>query len=342
MSGAGPVEPDDSSPSERLHRMATGYRDTQALYVVAKLGVADLLADGPTTADELARRLGVQARPLFRVLRNLAGQGVFTQDGEDRFGLTPAGEPLRTDHPRTVRHSLIMHGELHYQAAGALLHTVQSGETGFDHLYGKGLFAYLADHPEDSAAFNAAMGDSAGVWSNPITAYDFRGHRVIVDVGGGRGTLLATLLARNPDLRGILYDLPQGVAEARSFLESQGVADRCEIRTGDAFREIPSGGDVYIFSRFLDDWPDDQARSLLRNARKAIPRTGLLLLWEAVVPSGDEPSLTKDIDLTMLFLLGGAERTEAEWRALLAATGFALVKVTKTGGMFDLIEASPA
>ncbi|HYM38639.1 MAG TPA: methyltransferase [Thermoplasmata archaeon] len=321
--------------------MVTGYRDSQALYVVAKLGVADLLVDGPKTAEGLARRLGVQARPLFRVMRALAGEGVFTQDGTQGFGLAPLGEPLRSDHPRSVRSSAIMHGELHYRAAGALLHTVRTGETGFDHLYGKGLFAHLGEHPEDSATFNAAMGETQGVWSNPIESYDFRGHHVLVDVGGGRGTLLALLLKRNPHLRGILYDLPQGVAEARSYLESQRVSNRCQIRIGDAFREVPRGGDVYIFSRVLHDWPDDKARSLLANVRTAIPDDGLLLLWEAVVPEGATPSLTKHIDLTMLFLLGGAERTEAEWRAMLAATGFALLKVTKTGGMFDLIEAKP-
>ncbi len=321
--------------------MATGYRVTQALYVVATLGVADLLAGGPKTADELARALRVQARPLFRVMRLLASEGVFTQDASDRFGLTPLGEPLRTDDPRTVRHSLIMHGGVHYEAAGELLHTVRTGETGFDHRFGKPLFDYLRDHPEDSAAFNAAMGDSATVWSNPMESYDFRGHHLIVDVGGGRGTLLATLLARNPSLRAILFDLPQGVVQAPAFLKSKGVADRCQIQTGNAFDAVPSGGDVYVFSRVLHDWPDAKARLLLKNVRKAIAHDGVLLLWEAVVPPGDEPSLAKDIDLTMLFLLGGAERTEAEWRTMLDATGFDLIRVTKTGGMFDLIEARP-
>ncbi len=320
--------------------MATGYRSTQALYVMAKLGVADLLAGGPRSADELARELEVQPRPLFRVLRFLAGEGIFTQDASGRFGLTALGEPLRTDHPHTVRHSVIMHGEHHYHAAGELLHTVRTGETGFDHVYGKPLFDYLGEHPEASAVFNAAMGDSAGVRSNPIREYDFRGRHLLVDVGGGRGTLVATLLKGDPHLRGILYDLPQGVAEANAFLTSQGVADRCEIRTGDAFRSIPSGGDVVIFSRVLHDWPDDKARLLLANARKAIADGGVLLLWEAVVPEGATPSLTKHIDLTMLSL-GGAERTEAEWRFMLAGTGFELVKLTKTGGMFDLIEAKP-
>ncbi len=333
--------PAEDSPSEILHRMATGYRVTQSLYVVAKLGVADLLVDGPKTAAELARALRVQPKPLFRVLRALASQGVFTQDASDRFGLAPLGEPLRTDHPRTVRHSLIMHGELHYEAAAELLYSVRTGETGFDHRFGKPLFDYLRDHPDDSAVFNAAMGDSAGVWSNPLEAYDFRGRRLVVDVGGGRGTLIAALLARNPSLRGILFDLPQGVVKAPAFLASRGVADRCEVRTGNAFDAVPPGGDVYIFSRVLHDWPDPKAQLLLKNVRKAMPAGGVLLLWEAVVPPGDEPSLAKGIDLTMLFLLGGAERTEAEWRALLEATGFELERVTKTGGMFDLIEARP-
>ncbi len=321
--------------------MATGYRETQALYVVAKLGVADLLADGPLTADDMARRLGVRPRPLFRVLRTLAARGIFTQDASDRFGLAPLGEPLQTDHPKTVRHSLIMHGELHYEAAAQLLHTVRTGETGFVHRYGTGLFEYLRDHPEDSAVFNAAMGDSAGVWSSPIPSYDFQDRHLVVDVGGGRGTLIASVLHRNPSLRGILFDLPQGVIQAPAYLKSQGVDSRCEIRTGNAFDSIPAGGDVYVFSRVLHDWPDPKAQLLLKNARKAIADDGVLLLWEAVVPPGDEPSLSKDIDLTMLFLLGGAERTEAEWRVMLEAASFELAKVVKTGGMFDVIEAKP-
>ncbi len=328
-----------TSASAQLHHMATGYRDTQSLYVVAKLGIPDLLAGGPKTAEELARKVGVQPRPLFRVMRTLAARGVFTQDAHDRFGLTSLGQPLRSDHRETVRHSVIMHGELHYRAAGELLHTVRTGETAFDHLYGKGMFAYFEDHPEDSETFNRAMSDSAGVWSSPIEGFDFRGHKVLVDVGGGRGTLLASLLTKNPNLRGVLYDLPQGVTDAGEYLASRGVADRVDIRTGDAFREIPKGGDVYIFSRVLHDWPDDKARLLLANARRAMRAGGVLLLWEAVVPEGDTPSATKNIDLVMLFLLGGAERTEAEWREMLAATGFELKKVTVTGGMFDLIEA---
>ncbi len=329
------------SPSARLHDMATGYRDTQSLYVVAKLGVADHLAGSPKTADELAEELGVQPRALFRVLRALAGRGVFTQDVSDRFGLTELGAPLRSDHPATIRYALIMHGELHYVAAGALLHTVRTGQTGFEHLYGKGLFEYLADHPDDSATFNAAMANSSGVWASPIKDFDFRGRNVIVDVGGGKGTLLAALLEKNRHLRGLLYDLPQGVAEAPEYLRSRGVADRVEIRTGDAFKSIPKGGDVYVFSRVLHDWPDEKARLLLANARRAMSKDGLLLLWEAVVPSGAGPSPTKNIDLTMLFLLGGAERTEAEWREMLAAAGFELRKITVTGAMFDMIEATP-
>lgn len=329
------------SPSAQLHALATGYRTTQALYVAAKLGVADLLVQGPRTAEELARTLRVQPAPLFRVLRNLAAKGVFTQDTSDRFGLAPIGEALRTDHPNTMRHSAIMHGETHYEAAGQLLHTVRTGETGLEHLYHQGLFEYLREHPDESATFNAAMSETTGLWVSPIEEYDLRGRRVLVDVGGGRGTLIATLLARNPSLRGILFDLPQGVVQAPALLESRGVADRCEIRTGNAFDSIPAGGDVYVFSRVLHDWPEKKARLLLSNCRKAIADDGLLLLYEAVVPPGDEPSPTKDIDLTMLFLLGGAERTEVEWRAMLEATGFEFLRVTRTGAMFDLIEARP-
>jgi hypothetical protein len=222
--------------------MAAGYRVTQALYVMAKLGVADLLAESPKTSEELERRLDVQSRPLFRVMRFLASEGVFTQDASDRFGLTPFGEPLRTDHPETVRHSVIMHGELHYQAAGALLHTVRTGETGFDHLYGKGMFDYLSEHPEDSATFNAAMANSAGVWENPPYEYNFRGRKLLVDVGGGRGHLIASLLERNPLLRGFsmtsLTDSRESSSRHRGGLSTIPRAPVSPILRGPGYRHL--------------------------------------------------------------------------------------------------------
>lgn len=329
-------------PVDALSRMATGYRDTQSLYVVAKLGVADLLVKGPLEADELARKLGVKPRPLFRVMRALAAQGVFTQDRSDRFGLAPVSRLLLSDDPDSLRYMVIATGEELYRAAGELLHTVKTGETAFNHVYGMGHFEHLAQDPEASRTFNMFMAQSLRRFGNPIPPYDFKGARLMVDVGGGRGTLLALILRANKNLKGILFDLPQGVAEAPQYLRAEGVDGRCKIEKGDFFRSVPAGGDVYLLSRILHDWSDEKAAIILGNCRKAISDDGALLIRDAVIPDGDAPHFSKQADLTMLFMLGGMERTEPDWRRLLRESKFELKRVVKTGQPFDLIEAEPA
>src|SRR2546425_6231205 len=266
---------------------ATAFRTTQALYVVAKLGIAALLRDGPKTSEDLARRAKAHPRSLFRLLRYLAGIGFFTQDKSNRFGLTPKSEPLRTDAPNSMRPMVIFLGEDQYLPTGELLHTVRSGETSFDHLYGMGHFEYLAKHPEASARFNAAMASGLRQSENPLDRYDFSGRHVVVDVGGGRGDQIVSILRANPTMKGILFDLPQVTSDARAYLKASGVADRCELRTGSAFESIPRGGDVYVMSRVLHDWPDDKAALLLVNCRKAISDKGILLIRDSVLPDGD-------------------------------------------------------
>ncbi len=321
--------------------MAAGFRGTQALYVVAKLGVADHLVSGPRPAEEVAAKVGADPRALFRVMRALASQGVFTQDLTDRFGLTPISKLLCTDDPESMRYVAISMGEENYTAAGDLLHTVKTGETAFDYRYGKGHFDWMADHPEASKTFNMFMAQSTRRYGRPLESYKLNERHLIVDVGGGRGTLLAHILKTNPKMNGILYDLPQGCAEAGPFLEAQGVADRCKIIHGSFFDSVPAGGDVYFLSRILHDWPDQKAKQILDNCRKAISNRGSLLIREAVIPEGDTPSPGKQVDLIMLYMLGGAERTEPEWRRILVESRFDLESVTKTGGPFDLIEARP-
>jgi len=318
-----------------------GYRTTQALYVVAKLGVPDLLTNSPLTSDELASKLHVQSRPLFRVMRALAAQGIFTQDNTDKFGLTPLGQLLRTDHPTTLRHMVIGIGEESYKAAGEMLHTVKTGETAFNHIYGKGHFEYLGENPEASKIFNLQMSTSQARFGNPFGSYGFEKRALIVDVGGGQGHVLAQIIHSNPRLKGILFDLPQGLTEARSYLEAEGVASRCNIVPGSFFDSVPPNGDVYLLSRILHDWPDSKAIEILKNVRKSIRKDGVLIIRENVIPEGDTPSMGKQLDLTMMFMLGGAERTEKEWKQLLNNSGFELNRIIKTGQPFDLIEAQP-
>ncbi len=331
----------EGSPADTLYRMAVGYRNTQALYVVAKLGIADLLAQGPLDSGELSQRLGVNARALFRVMRALAAQGVFTQGSSDRFGLTPISQLLRSDTPDSMRYTVISYGEGQYEAAGKLIHTVKTGETAFNHIYGKGLFDYLSENEESNKVFNLFMAQSHRRSGEQLGFYDFSKKRLVVDVGGGQGHLIAHLLRRYTHLTGILYDLPQGAGYAAKYFEKQEVSDRCQVVTGSFFDSVPKGGDVYLLSRILHDWSDEKASQILQNCRKAIGDGGVLLIMDAVIPEGDTPHLGKQIDLQMLFLVGGIERTEKEWRRLLEASGFTLDKVTSTGTQFDVIEASP-
>jgi len=332
-----------SSESDRLQlaQAASAFQISQALYVVAKLGIADILADGPKTGDELAKVVGAHPRSLFRVLRALAALGFFTQDASDRFGLTPKSRPLLSDDPNSLRPQIVFFGEHRYRAAGALLHTVRTGETSFDHLYGMGHFDYLAKNPEANATFNAAMASGLRQSENPLDRYDLSGRRLVVDVGGGRGDQIVSILRANSNLKGILFDLPQVASDARAYLKDSGVADRCELKTGSAFESIPRGADVYVMSRVLHDWADDKAALLLANCRKAISDDGILLVRDSVLPESDAASQAKQMDLTMLIMTGGMERSKDEWRSLLRATGFDLANVRRTTSPFDLIEAKP-
>lgn len=328
-------------PNEVLLRMATGYRTTQALYVVAKLGIPDLLLNGPKNCSELGKRLGAHSRALFRVMRALAGLGVFTQDASGRFGLTTVSELLLSENPQSMRSNVIIYGSEHYRAAGGLLHTVLTGETAFNHVYGKGRFEYLSENPEASLNFNVAIAQGSRRLKNPLESYDFNGRHLIIDIGGGRGDTIASILRGNPTLNGILFDLPQGTTLSYSYLAEQGIAERCKVITGSAFDSIPKGGDVYLMSRFLHNFRDVEVLTLLSNCRNAIRKGGILLLRESVIPEGGGPSKAKQIDLVMLFMSGGAERTEAEWRKLLRSSGFALSRLFLRKGYFDLIEARP-
>src|SRR5437879_6985289 len=317
MEGASLQSAHRESDRDVLWQAANAFRTPQALYVVAKLDIADLLRDGPKTSEELAQRANAHPRSLFRLLRYLAGLGFFTQDTSNRFGLTPKSEPLLSDAPNSMRPMVIFLGEDQYLPTGELLHTVRSGETSFDHLYGMGHFEYLSKHPEASARFNAAMASGLRQSENPLDRYDFSGRRVVVDVGGGRGDQIVSILRANPMMKGILFDLPQVAPDARAYLKASGVASRCELKTGSAFESIPPGGDVYVMSRVLHDWPDDKAALLLTNCRKAISNDGILLIRDSVLPEGAVASQAKQMDLTMLIMTGGLERSEDEWRALL-------------------------
>jgi hypothetical protein len=322
--------------------MIGGYYTAQAIYAAAKLGIADRLRDGPQTAGQLVQATGTHARSLHRLLRTLAGFGIFAWDDEGRFRLTELAELLRSDVPGSLRAEALIVGEIQYPAFGELLHSLQTGRPGFDKAFGMPLFDYFAANPEAARTFDAGLvGLRSQAATEMLDGYDFSGVRKLVDVGGGTGSLLSAVLAKYTTMKGILFDLPHVVEQAESPLHAAGVRDRCELVCGDFFDSVPPGGDVYLLRHIIHDWEDDRAIRIVENCRRAMNRPGTLLLVESVIQSGNEPSLGKILDLVMLALTGGTERTEPEYRELLEASGFCLARVVPTSAEIHVIEANP-
>ena len=329
-------------PPATLLQMMTGYWVSQALHVAAKLGIADLLADGPVDCEDLAAATDTHAPSLQRVLRALASVGVFTEVSPGSFALTPLAELLRTETPGSMRALAIMYAEEQYRAWGELLHSVRTGEMAFDHQFGMGYFEYLAQHPEADRVFNEAMtGWTHQLVGAVVDTYDFSPFKTIVDVGGGYGALLAAILRSNPGTRGVLFEQPHVVASAEEQLVAAGVADRCTAVGGDFFAAVPAGGDAYVLAQILHDWDDERCVAILGQCRRAMPDHGKLLVVELVLPEGDEPFLGKWLDLHMLVLLGSRERTAAEYDTLFRAAGFKLSRVVLTPPGPSVVEAVP-
>jgi hypothetical protein len=325
--------------------LSTGVWTAQALWVTATLGVADHLAAGPRTREELAAAIGVLPGPLYRVIRALACLDVFAEQPDGRIANTPQSEMLRSDVPGSLRDYVVMLGQpWHVAAFGELLHAVRTGRPSVERVVGKSLWEFFAADPEASRIFNASM---TGIVADSATAardgYDFTGIETLVDVGGCHGMLLGTVLAANPSLRGVLFDLPHVVAGAVPTLHRLGVTARTTIVGGDFFREVPRG-DAYILSHIIHDWDDERSAAILQTIRRAAAPRARLLLVETVVPPGNDFSFAKLLDLEMLALPGGLERTEAEYAALFRAGGFRLTRVITARSYTNLIEgmAEPA
>jgi hypothetical protein len=311
-----------------LARLMEGYVTTQLLYVAARLGFADELKDGPRSAAELAAATGAAPSPVHRVLRGLAAQGVVEEEADGRFALTELGAPLRSDAADSLRGAVIARGDLYYVAAARTLDAVREGGTAFERTYGETLFEHLAARPERAAEFHRSMADrSRREAAAVVAAYDFTRFRRLVDVGGGNGILLAAILAAAPELRGVLFDQPGAIEAARAH-----ASGRVQLAAGDFFDSVPAGGDAYLLSRVIHDWDDERARAILTTCHRAMEPGTPLLLVEAVLPERavDGP-LAITMDLHMLMLLGGRERTAAQYEELLTATGFRPSKMTPTG-----------
>ncbi|HEV3120344.1 MAG TPA: methyltransferase [Isosphaeraceae bacterium] len=335
-----PADGASDPPALALLSMITGKWVAQALYVAAKLGIADMLVDGHVPCDELARANQVDERSLYRVLRALASLGVFNEVTRRRFGLTPMSQYLRSDVNGSLRGLTILMGEeWTWKPWGDLLRSVKTGDPAFSRAYDMSLFDYFQVHPSAGAIFDQAMtGISEQSAAAVAAAYDFSGIDLLVDVGGGHGALISAILKANSEMRGILFDQPGVVEGATKRIEDERLLPRCQIRAGDFFEGVPEGGQAYVLRHIIHDWEDLKANTILENCRKAMAPNGRVLLIEAVIPPGDAPHFGKLLDLEMLVMATGRERTEPEYRDLLSAAGFRLSRVVPTATYNSVIE----
>lgn len=316
---------------------------SRAVYAAAKLGIADLLRDEPKNCADLAQSTGTHAPSLYRLMRALASVGVFEENEQGCFGLTPVGATLRTDIAGSLRYFAIEElGENHYPAWEKVLYSIKTGGIAFDHVYGESKWQYMTDHPDEAKIFDAAMSSfSSVVAAAVVDAYDFSSSATVVDMGGGDGTMLAAILKGHPSLRGVLADLPHVAEGALGRFKKEGLADRSQIAPGSFFESAPAG-DTYVLKFIIHDWDDQQSVAILKNCRGAMAANGRVLLVEAVIYPGPATAFSKCLDLNMLVMTGGRERTEAEYRALLDAAGLPLTRIIPTATAMSVIEAVQA
>jgi len=340
MSGQkGAMATEVPAPQQML-QLISGFWISRCIYIAAKLGIADLLKEGSKSAEELASATNTHPPSLFRVLRALASVNLLTQSHDKRFGNTPVSETLRSDIQGSLRaFAMTELGEEHYPAWGELLSSVQTGAIAFDHAFGMPVWEFFAKNPQNAKIFNDAMSGMTAQANEAIhAAYDFAGINTIVEVGGGHGGLISSILQRNPQMRGILLDSPQVIEGAKAPVNASGVADRCELVGGDFFQSVPAGGDAIILKWIIHDWNDEQSIAILKNCHRALAENGKLILVEAVVPPGSDFHFSKFMDLNMLVMTGGRERTEEEFRKLYEAAGFRLTRIVPTQSPFSVLE----
>ena len=326
-------------PQAQLGQMITGYWTSQAIYAAARFGIADLLHEGAQTVDELANATGTKAELLYRLLRALASVGIFAEEDERRFTMTPLAEPLRSDVAGSQRSLALMMGDDQYRAWGNLAETVQTGDNAYEKIFGKPIFDHLAEQPEKARIFDDAMTGIHGRETGAILdAYDFSGINTIADIGGGNGSKITAILQKYPEMRGILFDLPHVIERARPNIEAAGLIDRCQLVDGDFFKAVPSGADAYVMRHIIHDWDDEKSRAILTNCRAVMSPGNKLLLAESVIPPGNDPFMGKFLDLTMMLIPGGKERTEDEYRGLYDTAGFDLVRIVPTSTEVSVIE----
>ena len=332
---------DARSPQAEISNLILGYWKSQMVYVAAKLELADLIAAQPRTAAEIATATGAHAPTLYRLLRALASIGIFAEDAEQCFHATPLSETLRRDCPDSNWAWAIMMGEEHYNTWGDLIYSVETGKNAFQSIYGMPIFEFLAENPEKGRVFDAAMTGVHGREVEPMfPAYDFSTIGTLADIGGGNGSVLTKILKKFPHMQGLLFDLPGVIERSAPVIAAMNIASRCQLVSGDFFQQVPTGADAYILRHIIHDWDDAEAIIILKNLRAALGdgERSRILIVESIIPPGNEPFFGKLLDLTMLLIPGGKERTELEYQHLFATAGLAITRIVPTGMEISIIE----
>lgn len=330
-------------PSAVVATMTTGYWVSQMIGVVAELGIAELLKDGPREADQLAKSVGASADALYRVMRALASVGIFSEVRDRCFQLTPLADCLRTGVPGSMRSfARAVTADHFWRTWQDLLYSVRTGRPAYDHVHGMGVFDYFSRNPDTGQVFDEAMTNFSATEIPAITAgYDFSGLRKLVDVGGGHGSLLCAILKVNLTLKGVLVDMPTVIEGARNTIAAEALAGRCEVVGEDIFQSVPSGGDAYMMKHIIHDWDDERAIQILKNCRSAMTGEGRVLIIETVIQPGNQPDFFKLLDVAML-TISGRERSAEEFRSLLERAGFHLRRVVPTQSPVSVVEGVPA
>ncbi len=327
------------APHQQLDQMITGYWSSQAIYAAASLGIADLLTAGPQTAEQLATATDTNAGALYRLLRALASVGIFAENAQQEFAITPLAECLRSDVPGSKRALAMMSGDEHFRAWGEILFSIRTGKTSFDKVFEKPFFEYLPEHPDKAQIFDQAMTGIHGRETDVILqSYDFSEMKTLLDIGGGNGSNITSILNKYPDMQGTLFDLPHVVERAQPHIEQAGLSNRCHLVGGSFFESVPEGADAYFMRHIIHDWDDEKSLTILRNCHTAMPEHSKLLVVDSVIPAGNEPFAGKFLDLVMLLIPGGKERTAEEFRSLFEQAGFELIRIIPTKSELSIIE----
>lgn len=338
------VETVEESPVARIFELTfDAIVGARICYAAVELGIPDLLGNGARTSADLAAEIGAHPRALYRLLRALSEIGLVTEAQDQRFSLTESGAILQRDVPGSMRSWVEFCGDPYYLEAWVqILHSVRTGGPAFDHVHGKPFFDYLAEHSEESRVFDNAMTNlTSSDAPEIVAAYDFSSFERVIDIGGGRGTLLFEILQTNQRANGVIFDQPhvtEGVAERVAALD---LAGRCTVESGDFFTEVPAGGDAYVLKFILHDWDDTNCEQILASCRRAIGSGGKLLAIETIVPPPGVSGHSKLDDIEMMVLLGSQERTEEEYKELLQRSGFRLARIVPVNWLLNVIEANP-